>query len=295
MSAKRRDEVLVGLVLIVALLIGLGGTIWIARGGLSKGYPMHARFAWGAGLKQGQAVLLGGVQVGFVDEVHLIPDGTITVTMRIQKEHLIPNGTTASIKPNGIFGDQLIALEPELHASGYMSAGDTIPVGEGVAGMEELLGKGDTIATNIAALTGEAREQFVAEGGMREIRGTITELTKLVSQLGKIAAAQSDQLTKTQDQLRRTLAAVDSTRVDSSMAKVQAMTAGFEQLAGELRNTNQQVQRIMDRVENGNGTAGRLLNDPAVYARMDTLLSRIDSLVIDIKKNPRKYVNLRIF
>jgi hypothetical protein len=37
------------------------------------------------------------------------------------------------------------------------------------------------------------------------------------------------------------------------------------------------------------------MNDPAVYARVDTLLMRLDSLTLDFKKNPRKYINLKIF
>jgi phospholipid/cholesterol/gamma-HCH transport system substrate-binding protein len=49
------------------------------------------------------------------------------------------------------------------------------------------------------------------------------------------------------------------------------------------------------KVNNGSGTAGKLMNDPAVYARVDTLLARMDSLVMDLQKNPRKYINLKIF
>lgn len=295
MTSKRRDDVLVGLLLLVATAIGLGGTIWIARGGLSKGYPMYARFPWGAGLKQGQAVLLGGVQIGFVDDVKLIPDGTITVTMRLQKEHQVPMGTTASVRPSGIFGDQLIALEPEIGRDGYMSMGDTIPVGHGTPGTEELLTKGDSLAANAIALTDEARNQFVTDGGMKEVRHMVTDLARLVAQLSAVTVAQSAELTRTHEQLRHTLASIDSAKVDSSVTNLRAMTAGFERLSQELRETNHRVQAVVDKVTDGNGTAGRLVNDPAVYARVDTLLARIDSLVMDIKQNPRKYVNIRIF
>lgn len=295
MTTKRRDEVLVGLLLLVAIAIGLGGTIWIARGGLSKGYSMYARFPWGAGLKQGQPVLLAGVQVGFVDEVKLIPDGTITVTLQIQKEHQVPAGTTASVKPNGIFGDQLIALQPIKGAQGYMSRGDTIPVGPGTPGTDQLLTKGDSIAANVLALTDETRAQFVADGGVKDIRRTVADLTKLVAQLSAVATAQSAQLTRTQEQLRRTLASIDSVKVDSSVKNVQAMTASFEQLSRELRETNGKVQLVVDKVSNGNGTAGKLMNDPAVYMRVDSLLAHIDALVLDLQKNPRRYINLKIF
>lgn len=295
MTSKRRDEVLVGLLLLFAIAVGLGGTIWIARGGLSSGYKMYANFPWGSGLKQGQAVQLAGVQIGFVDDVVLVPDGTISVTMSLEKKHRIPLGTTASIKPSGIFGDQLVALQPVDHSNGYMPIGDTIPVGPGTPQVDDLLTKGDSIAADVSALTSEARTQFVTEGGARELRQTLAQVTRLVAQLSAISAAQSEQLTRTQEQLRRTLASIDSTKVDSSVKNVQAMTAGFEKLASELRDTNGKLQLVMDKVSNGNGTMGRLMNDPAVYARMDSLLAHMDSLVVDLKKNPRRYINLRIF
>ena len=53
---KRRDEVLVGVLMTVGLAIAIIGTIWLSRGGISQGYPLYARFGWGSGLKQGQQV-----------------------------------------------------------------------------------------------------------------------------------------------------------------------------------------------------------------------------------------------
>jgi len=295
MTTKRRDELLVGLLLLVALVVGIGGTIWIARGGLTLGYPMFARFKWGAGLKQGQPVLLAGVQVGFVDKVNLIPDGTIAVSLQLQKQYKVPAGTTATVQANGIFGDQLIALTPIIGREGYMAAGDTIPTGVGSPGVPELLSKGDSIALNVRALTDEARVQFVEGGGVKDVRQTIADLTKLVAQLSAVTAEQSRQLTLTQQTVRRTLASVDSTKVDSTLKNLQATSAQIEQLTREFKQTNAQVQGVLDKVSNGPGTAGKLLNDPAVYARLDTLLLRVDSLVMDLKKNPKKYINLRIF
>ena len=295
MTTKRRDEVLVGLLLMVALALALGGTIWIARGGLAKGYTMHARFPWGAGLKQGQPVLLAGVQVGFVEKVELIPDGTLDVTLQVQDQYRIPSGTTASVEANGIFGDMLIALTPVKGVDGKMAVGDTIPTGAGSPGVGQLLEKGDSIALNLRALSDEARRQFVDSGGVREVRRTVADLTKLVAQLSAVAAEQSRQLTLTQSQLRKTLSSVDSAKVDSTLVNLRATSASFEQLSRDFRETNTQVQSLVQKVNNGPGTAGKLMNDPAVYARMDTLLARLDSLAIDVRKNPRKYINLKIF
>lgn len=295
MTTKRRDELLVGLLLFAAIALGLGGTIWIARGGLAKGYPMYARFPWGAGLKQGQPVLLAGVQVGFVQQVDLIPDGTLGVKLQIQNQYKIPQGTTASVEANGIFGDMLIALQPVKGVTGKMEAGDTIPTGAGSPGVGQLLEKGDSIAINVRSLTDEARAQFVEGGGLKDVRKTVTDLTKLVAQLSQISAEQSRQLTLTQAQLRKTLSSVDSAKVDSTIVNLRATSASFEKLSRELQQTNADVRGLVTKVNSGNGTAGKLMNDPAVYARVDTLLKRMDSLVIDLKANPRKYINLKIF
>lgn len=295
MTTKRRDELLVGLLLLVAVVLGVGGTIWIARGGLTSGYAMFARFQWGAGLKQGQPVLLAGVQIGYVDQVELIPDGTITVRLLMQSQYKVPSGTTATVQANGIFGDQLIALTPVIGRQGYMAEGDTIPTGVGSPSVPELLSKGDSIALNIRALSDEARTQFVEGGGMKDVRQTVADLTKLVAQLSAVTAEQSKQLTLTQQTVRRTLASVDSTKVDSTVKNLQATSAQLEQLTRDFKQTNVQVQGLLGKVSTGSGTAAKLLNDPTVYARLDTLLLRVDSLVMDLKRNPKKYINLKIF
>ncbi len=292
---KRRDEVLVGLMLIFTVVVGVAGTVWLARGGLSTGYPMYALFPWGAGLKNGQPVLLAGVNIGFVSKVELVPDGTLLVTLAVNKDYQIPEGTTASVEPNGIFGDQLIALSPQLSVTTYMAERDTIPTGKGAATTGEVLTKADSVASEVQTIVAAARAEFVTDGGIAEIRKAIAELSALTSQLGTIAAEQSQELSTTQQQLRATLAAVDSSVVDSTLRAIRASTANLAQLTGDLEKTRAQVSSILTKVDSGPGTAAKLLNDPAVYARMDSLLLRLDQLVADVKANPRRYINLRVF
>ena len=88
---RRRDEVLVGLFTTVAIIILALSSIWLVRGGLNRGYLLHSRFTWGAGIKQGAPVWLVGVTIGTVDKVDLDPRGTLLITYRIQKEHERPD------------------------------------------------------------------------------------------------------------------------------------------------------------------------------------------------------------
>src|ERR1700732_4375707 len=125
---KHRDDVLVGVVVTIAFVGLIIGTLWLGGGGLRTGYPLFRRFKWASGIKQGQSVLLSGVNVGFVGDVDLNQDGTLIVTLRIEKEYRVPEGTTASIEPNGIFGDVDVALRPGRPSTSYVPPGDTIPV-----------------------------------------------------------------------------------------------------------------------------------------------------------------------
>jgi phospholipid/cholesterol/gamma-HCH transport system substrate-binding protein len=100
---KRRDEVSVGIVITVAVVVLLLGTLWLIRGGLKNGYPLHTRFAWGQNLKQGQPVLLAGVSVGYVGDVTLRRDGYLEVLVRIFDQYQIPKGSVATVKSIGIF------------------------------------------------------------------------------------------------------------------------------------------------------------------------------------------------
>jgi phospholipid/cholesterol/gamma-HCH transport system substrate-binding protein len=95
--------------------------------------------------------------------------------------------------------------------------------------------------------------------------------------------------------LRRTLAAVDSLAVDSTVRNAQRTAASLAQLSEELSVTQQQVRSVVTKLDSGEGTAGLLLNDPTIYRRVDSLLLRLDALAADVKANPRRYIKLSIF
>lgn len=297
---KRRDEVLVGIVITVAVVVGLLGTIWLVRGGLTSGYPLYAQFPWGEGLKQGQPVFLAGVNVGYVDDIDLHQDGTLVVSMKINKNYQIPRGTTARVESVGFFGDRAIALEPKLGPqSRSIPAGDTLPTGVASTSIDALVARGDTVTRSVQLITDAARRQLVDSGGIRDLRQTLVATNQLVAQLGGIVAVQSRELSLTQATLRRSLAAIDSAALDSTIRNLNAASANAArftaQLSGQLETTTTRLNGILAKLESGDGTAGKLLNDPALYQDIRSLVQRMDSLTTDLRKNPKKYINVRIF
>jgi phospholipid/cholesterol/gamma-HCH transport system substrate-binding protein len=293
---KRRDEVLVGLLVTVAVVVAVVGTIWLVRGSLAGGYPLYAQFPWGAGLKNGQPVRLAGVQVGFVSDVRLRDDGFLDVEMRIEEGRDIPDNSTAKVAAVGFFGDAEIQLWPARpgHTTKF-AEGDTVPLGAADFSINQALARIDTVSRALADITTAVEVKLVDEGGLADVRRTIANTNHLIGQLAAIADEQSRELILTQQTLRRSLRALDSASVDSTVRNLQATSANMTALTANLKETTTQLNSVLGRLDRGEGTAGKLLRDEALYGDLRRLVTRVDSLTLDFKQNPRRYINLEIF
>ena len=299
---KRRDEVLVGIFLTVAVAIGLLGTLWLVRGGLSSGYPLYARFAWGQNLKPGQPVLLAGVNVGAVADVTLRDDGYLDVVLRVNDDVKVPKNSVASVKPVGIFGDAAIALTPKGPSPVSYSPGDTVPVGPADTDIQAIMNRVDSIGATVQSMTKAINADLVASGGIKDMRRTLANATKLTDaaarlsiQLNAIAAEQNSNLTATMASFRRAASVVDSAKIDSTMRNFQTSSASLTRIAANLDSTSRHANALIAGLERGEGTAGKLLKDTLLYRDLRGLVTQADSVMADLKANPKKYINLRIF
>ena len=292
---KRRDEILVGLFTTAAVFILIVGTIWLLRGGLEKGYVLYGRFPWGAGLKEGQPVWLSGVTVGFVDNVDLRDNGELVVAFRIYDKYKVPHGSVASIVPNGFFGDVAIALQPEGPNPTAYAEGDTVPAKPGAAGLQVIASRADSALQVTQKILGSTREELVDSGGLRELRLLMGALSRTATTLERVVETQSRQFELTMGTVRSRAGAVDSARVDSTVRAIHTATENFVSVTNDLKATTTKLNTLIAKVDSGNGNAARLLNDDTLYRNMLSTVARFDSLLADIKTNPRRYINLSIF
>jgi|1186.fasta_scaffold217354_2 phospholipid/cholesterol/gamma-HCH transport system substrate-binding protein len=293
---RRRDEVAVGILITVAIAILVVGALWLARGGLSTGYPLYTRFTWGQSLKQGQPVLLAGVNIGYVSDVKLRRDGYLDVTFRVNGDQTVPKGSIATVKPVGIFGDVAVALTPNLPVSPLNYApGDTVPAGAPGPDVGQIMSRVDSIGMNVQRMTQALDMELVQAGGVKDLRRTIASTSALAAQMQSIAAEQNRNLTATLAAYRRAATAIDSARIDSTLRSFSSTSQNFAKLATSLDSASRQLNTALAKLNTGEGSAGRLLTDTSLYRDVRNLVGSVDSLMNDFKKNPRKYINLRIF
>jgi phospholipid/cholesterol/gamma-HCH transport system substrate-binding protein len=289
---KRRDEVTVGILLTVAVIVLITGTLWLVRGGLRSGYPLFTRFDWGQNLKQGQAVTLAGVTVGYVSDVQLDPAGYINVDLRIQKKFKVPRTAVAEIYPVGIFGDVAVALKPSAPSPVSYNVGDTVPSRAATGGLDALQARADTVTASLSRLARAFETEFVQGGGLRDMRQAVSSANRLVGTMNAVVTEQNRNIGITLAALR---GAVDSAQIASTLRNFRQTSASADSLMLRLSSNTTQLQAILARLERGEGTAGKLLTDTLLYRDARNLVIHLDSLVADFQRNPRKYINLSVF
>jgi phospholipid/cholesterol/gamma-HCH transport system substrate-binding protein len=292
---KRRDEVTVGILLTVAAIVLVLGMLWLVRGGLSRGYPLHTRFPWGQNLSQGQPVMLAGVTIGVVTSVELNPAGVLDVDLSIRREYQVPRNSFAEVYPVGIFGDVAVALKPTGPDPVSFQPGDTIPSRASTGGLDALQARADSILASVSRITRTLETEVIQAGALRDMRAAIGSANRLVAQMSDIAAEQNRNLTATMAGVRRATSAVDSAQVAATLGSFRSTAASADSLMQRLSSNTTQLQAILARLERGEGTAGKMLSDTLLYSDMRRVMASVDSLMADFKRNPRKYINLTIF
>lgn len=304
---KRRNEVTVGMLISVAIVVLVLGSLWLARGGLKPGYPLYTRFAWGQNLKQGQPVLLAGVTVGSVGDVTLRRNGYLDVMLRIDDQFTVPKGSTATVKPVGIFGDVSVALTPPLPvpAASY-APGDTVPPGPPSADIGEIMNRADSIAQSASVLMHSVQTQIVDAGTLKDLHRTMASAATLAAstaalsaQLQRILAEQNSNVTQTMTSFREIAThlnrMVDSSQIAATTVNLRRTSENFVRLSANLDSTNAQLRGLLAEAQHGNGNVAKLLADTMLYHNLAHSVASMDSLLADIKANPRKYINLKIF
>jgi phospholipid/cholesterol/gamma-HCH transport system substrate-binding protein len=297
---KRRDEVTVGMLITAAVVVVVLGTLWLVRGSWRAGYPLHTRFVWGQNLKQGQPVLLAGVSVGYVGDVTLRRDGYLEVLLRIDDQYQIPKGSVATVKSIGIFGDVAVALTPPtpVPAASYVP-NDTVPPGPTFADINQIMDRVDSIGRSVSVLTKALEVQVVQAGTLKDIGRIMASTAKLSAQMQTVVAEQNQNIAQTLAAFRDAAGHIsnvaDSAQIAASLAHVREITENTVRLSANLDSTNTQLRKLLGQAQTGNGTVGKLLSDTLLYTDVRKVIAQMDSLLADVKKNPGKYINLRIF
>jgi len=92
-----------------------------------------------------------------------------------------------------------------------------------------------------------------------------------------------------------TMAMSQRANVDTSMAAIRAVTYNLQQASENLKSTTQSLDVVLNKIQKGQGTLGKLVQEEKLYNDIDSLASNLNLLVRDLRENPGKYVKVSVF
>ncbi|HWV57100.1 MAG TPA: MlaD family protein [Longimicrobiales bacterium] len=328
---KRTTEAVVGATILAGILVVVIGTIWL-KGTVfgEEATVIEARFREVGQLQQGNPVVLRGVGIGRVSDIILEPGGEgVIVQMRIRDDVALPEEPVVILSPKSMFGDWQAEIHPRAQFMRYDYAqprsGSMLP-GYALPDMSRLTAVADRIAENLAVVTERVEIAFTEETALNirraieNIEAVSTELTKMVNAQQQTLDAVAENLQATTRSLgdaaetvRRAFEQVETAldegqlnaiidNVRSSAENVDAVTASLAEMSDELReilttaeSAFSTLDEVARRINAGDGTLGQLLQDPDLYGDIVETNLQLRQLLEDIRENPRRYINIRLF
>jgi phospholipid/cholesterol/gamma-HCH transport system substrate-binding protein len=179
------------------------------------------------------------------------------------------------------------------------SPGDSVPPGPAAADIGQIMNRVDTIGQSVSVLMHALQQQVIQAGTLKQLNRTMTSAAALSVQLQGVIAQQNRNISETMAAFRDAAThmsnAVDSAQLAATMTHLRQTSENSAKLVANLDSTNAQLRGLLTLAQNGNGTVGKLLTDSLLYSDLRHSVQRLDSLIADIKANPRKYINLKIF
>ena len=237
-------------------------------------------------------VNVNGYKVGVVHEMQYDYESNngALVMINLDKELRIPRDSKVSISKT-IMGNASINIDINPYVSEYYESGDVI---EGSAG-SDLMGSLGGMMPQITAIVSKIDSVLCGVNtivndpallaSLQRLDGITANLHNMTSELDKTLHNDLPQIvenvttiTNNVDTLTNTL---NTLPIDATLAQITALLNNVEQATAQLNKND--------------NTAGLLLNDQDLYNRLNNTVTSLDSLLIDIRQNPKKYINVKVF
>jgi phospholipid/cholesterol/gamma-HCH transport system substrate-binding protein len=250
-----------------------------------------------SGLMVSSRVMLRGVQIGNVQDIEL-EDDKVRIEMLIEDEYaaLIPANSVAELGSASLMGGTQISIiqgdsremvKPEAVITGRIKP-DLVGTMSDKAG--ELLDGLNTTVGGINELLSTNREA---------IDNMITNLEAMTMSINSMLSAARNDINGTLSNLRSftgTLAA-NSGRIEAMIGNLDKVTTDLAEanFVEQLDSTLTSLDSIVKTIEEGDGTAGMLINDKALYESLNSAGDNLAQLLEDLKANPMRYVHFSLF
>ena len=310
------NETKVGALTVIAVtLIILGFNFLKGKTFFKSGTFIYAKYADTKGLIVSNPVFVNGFQVGTVFEIENMNDNLseLVVCIKLNQLYKIPKNSIATIQENPL-GTNAINIVPGKSTLMIVS-GDTIKTAPAASLLGDFMNTlsplGEQIKNTITSLEkvlgninktldDENKQNFKVI--LENLSSTTVNLNKSLQSIEGMVNKQNGSISKTADNLNSFAANLNQNnqKISNILTNLDSTTKSIKD--ADLNKTIKDIQTALvalnttiNKLNNGNGTAAKLLNDPVMYTQLQSTIKSVNTLVDDIKVHPKRYVSISVF
>lgn len=314
---KITREIKIGVLVVATILLFVWGLNFLkGKDIFSRQIVFYAVYEDVTGLIESNPVSLSGVNIGQVNRIRFMPDGSgrIVVENIIRRDVDIPVDSRSILTGMSLTGSREIILELGSSAE-FLQNGDTLAAGTQTSIQEE-------VSQLLLPIQKKADDLFAQVDSLME---TFQAIFSAQTRQNIIASFES--IEQTLANIENTTLLLDNT-IEKETVRIASIMYNVESISNNLKNNNELLSniiqnvsgitdsiaaanltqtlrhteeslasfnQIMDKVNNGQGTLGLLVNDEDLYKNLDASSKQLELLLEDIRNNPGSYINISVF
>lgn len=305
--------VVIGLVGVVTIAL----FIWFAfflkgKNVFSAEYSYHAFYKQTHGISVSSPVLLNGLKIGRVSRVDFADedDHRIRVDFLILKKYRLPENSIASLESTGLLGGAGIVIR-EGNSTEFKEPGAEFKGHEVLSFMEQIEPLKDQLSDIVKSVDSilEGVRTVLNPGTIRSLNESFTALEASMKNVAALSGDAKTLLRNKKDDLSamvtdlrnlsRTLNQ-NSGRIDHAIQNVAKLsdTLMQAQLGPSIQNLAQTIntlETLLKSIENGQGSAGKLIKNDSLYRNIEGASNELQLLLEDLRLHPSRYVHISLF
>lgn len=254
------------------------------------------------GLQPGTQVSINGLAVGKVQSIKFKDrTGSLLVTFSVDNSFEFSTNSKAQLYDTGIIGGKGIQIKPVFDGARIAKSGDTLPsitkpgltelVQQNLAPLqmkiEGAVSDADSLLINFNEILDEKTKQDLREG--------ISGLNLLIKNFQGSANTLNKLLSDNKEQLDSSITNINHITENFSKISDSIANAGLAKTMKNLESTIGNLDMLLAKIENGEGSLGKLTKDEALYNNLSNASKELDLLLQDFRLNPKRYVNVSVF
>lgn len=307
---KLSNEAKIGILLTATLALFIWGLNYLkGRDLFTSRVRYFAVYDQVDGLVSSNPVFMNGFRIGIVNDISFSDDksGRLVATLLIDKDVYISRNSVARIFSTDLIGTKAMRIDLG-NSTEQLQNGDTLTSGVESSFAQQfgqevgpIKDKTERLIVSIDSLTSHMRKALNEENRSK-LTGSLSHLESSLAGLDRMINNEQSKFNKMIGNASAIVENINTheAEISSILSNINQLSdtlaaIGFKETVASAGHAIDQLNLVLDRINKGEGTLGQLVGNDSLYQNLESSANNLDSLLIDLKAHPKRYLHFSVF